>query len=130
MSVSLTKPHKICYDGIMSPGTQVGVSNQYELIESLLHESTLLSDEAKAALLQETKQATDPEEASRIVAFLKDEKQYILSYLRYLLKENRIPKEIPDLMSDLRRDYLVRMKRLESEDVERASDVLAVLNLI
>lgn len=114
----------------MSPGTQVGVSNQYELIESLLHESTLLSDEAKAALLQETKQATDPEEASRIVAFLKDEKQYILSYLRYLLKENRIPKEIPDLMSDLRRDYLVRMKRLESEDVERASDVLAVLNLI
>jgi hypothetical protein len=100
----------------MNPENAAAVSGLRHEIGRLLGSSVLLELETKAKIHDHTQETTDTEELSRIVAFLREEKGYIVAFLSYLLRENRIPESVTDLMGDIRRDYRTYMAVMEARE--------------
>ena len=75
--------------------------------------------ETKAELQDHYKESTDSEELSRIASFLREEKHHIVAFLQHLLREDRIPLNVLDLMSDIRRDYRSRIAAMEAKEQQQ-----------
>ncbi len=127
----LTHSFKICYYLSMELVPPISRQDLKETARILIESSSLLDDAARVGLLGEITQCRDHDELSEICRFLQGEKQFIIAYLRYLLAENRIPREIPVLMSDLKRDYARRMYEREVADsTSEQKDILRSLEII
>lgn len=118
----IISPHKfakfpdIWYTSHMNAHTKDGIPNLRESAERLLWQSALLPIETKAALLRMIEQGMDTERLSSIVSILRNEKRYTIAYFQHLLKTNRFPKKIPDLMGNLRHDYFAQIMDRESKE--------------
>lgn len=100
----------------MNAHTKDGIPNLGESAERLLWQSALLPIETKAALLRTIEQGMDTERLSSIVSILRNEKRYTIAYFQHLLKTNRFPKKIPELMGNLRHDYFAQIMNRESKE--------------
>lgn len=112
----VAKSPDIWYTPRMNAHTKDGIPNLREMFELSVNTSILLSIEMKAALLQETEQGMDTERLSFAITLLNDEKRYMITYFQHLLKTDRFPKKVPDLMSNLRRDYFARIRNREAKE--------------
>ncbi len=72
---------------------EVSTSVSMKLVESLIGSSVLLLPETKAALLSYLQNSNDPDEFTRIIDFLRNEKSFILKFMTRRLHEGNFPEK-------------------------------------
>lgn len=100
-------------------------------MESLMGDSVLLSSETKAALLQYIQIQGDPTETARITHFLKQEKIFIIEFMKRRPHEGSFPEKTSVLLSEMRMKFLKDIRlREESEKTKEYLDPLLSLSLV
>ncbi len=98
----------------MDKANRDGIQTEIGAIWSLLSDSLLLGDEAKAAIHAWTMTATDREKLSRLVAFLRGEKTFIIEFMRRRLRDGSFPDKVPILLGEMKIRFAAELRKQEA----------------